>query len=135
MIENIVLLVLGFIAGMVFILVVLPAEKEEMKIEQIQPIPVIHKMDYPIRTVYAEYAVPMEYLIAPLDSRMISDRLKDKLSDEIWKYSMVTQEINRREMFYKYKAVLKVVDMGNMNPLCPGRERYEIDFDYNAEDC
>lgn len=123
MIENIVIAIVAFIAGIVFVLILSSSEKEEaIEIKKIDPLPVIRE-EKNVVFAFAEVEIPEEYLIHHGCDNQVKEDLKNKLADEIWKYAIVSTKFDHKWMMRSYRARLQVIDNGNMNPLCDYVER------------
>ena len=120
MLENIFLILFGFIAGIVFTFIVLPSEKEEIKM--IDPPPMIREEKKPI-FVWVEHEIPDEDMLYPVSEKYVESQLQNKLAEGIWRYAIVTREYNKRDMIHRFRVSLQVIDNGHMNPFTWRKER------------
>ena len=122
MFEWLGLILLGFITGILAAWYIIRAESKD-EIKKIEP-PMIRE-ERNIVTANAEVSILETDLFGPVNSKWIEYDLSNKLAEEIWKYAMVTKTVDRKNMMYTYKAKLRVVDMGQLNPFCSYGERRE----------
>ena len=123
MIENIVIAIVAFIAGILLTLILSSSEKEEVvEIKKIDPLPVIRE-EKNIRYIFVEHEIPMEELVFEPSKQWIEAELKHELADAVWRYAIVTRKDNQRDFVHRYRMVLHVVDHGCMNPFCHYDER------------
>jgi hypothetical protein len=120
MLNILGLILLGFIAGFLAAWYIIRAESKD-EIKMIDP-PVIRE-ERNVVIANAEFSIPEEDLRIPVSSKWIEGELSHKLAEEIWKYAMVAKTVDGRNMLHTYRAVLRVVDMGQLNPFCSYGER------------
>lgn len=114
MVQNISLILLGFIIGIGFMLIFFRDAEEE--IEMIPPQPLFRE-EKNIVTIHTEMEIPEEKIYGPADGYVFVEKmLKHNLSNEIWKYAIVTREVDRKWMMHRYRADVQVVDLGRLNP-------------------
>ena len=121
MFEGLVLILLGFIAGFLVAWYIIRAESKD-EIKKIEPTLVIRE-EKNIMTANAEFSIPESDMLYNISSKWIEGELSHKLAEEIWKYAMVNMIVDKRNMLRTYRAKLKVVDMGQLNPFCSYDER------------
>lgn len=117
-------ILLGFIAGFTGAWCIIRAESKD-EIKKIDPPAIREKRNIVIAD--AEFPIPEEDLLIPVSSKWIEGELSHKLAEKIWKYAMVTKTVDARNMIHTYRAVLRVVDMGQLNPFCSYGERKDND--------
>ena len=117
-------ILLGFIAGFTGAWYIIRAESKD-EIKKIDPPVIREKRNIVIAD--AEFSIPEEDLLIPVSSKWIEGELSHKLAEKIWKYAMVTKAVDAKNMLHTYRAVLRVVDMGQLNPFCFYGERKDND--------
>lgn len=123
MLDGLILIMLGFIAGFLAAWWIIRSESKD-EIKKIAP-QILIANEKNIVIANAEVPVPYEDMIHPLSSRWIEGELSHKLAEEIWQYAMVTMMDDKRNMCHTYRARLQVIDMGKLNPFCSYGERRE----------
>ena len=127
MIERIIFILIGFITGLSAAQLICLTREVKEDIKMYQP-PVLFSENKNVVTAKAEFSIPQEDMLYPVSSKWIEGELSHKLAEEIWKYAMVNKTVDKRNMTHTYRACLKVVDMGQLNPFCYG----ERDGDSNG---
>lgn len=123
MYECLGLILIGFIAGFLAAWHIVRSESKD-EIEKFDP-PILFSEEKNIVIANAEIHIPQEDFLYPLSSKFIERELSNKLAEEIWKYAMVTMDVDKRNMCNTYRARLRVIDMGQLNPLCGERREGE----------
>ena len=126
MFEWIGYVLIGFVSGLAVAQIIYLTREVKEDIKMYQP-PVLFSEEKNVVTASAEFSMPETDMLYPVSSKWIESQLSYKLAEEIWKYAMVQMMEDKRNMTLTYRARLKVVDMGQLNPLCSYGERKEED--------
>lgn len=124
MAKVIMYVLIGFVSGLTVAQLIYLTREVKEDIKMYQP-PILFSEEKNVVIAKAEFSIPEVDVLYPVSSKWIEGELSHKLAEEIWKYAMVNKTVDKRNMAHIYRACLKVVDMGQLNPFCPYEERRE----------
>ena len=122
MYEWIGYVLIGFVAGLAVAQIICLTREVKEDVKMYQP-PVFLSEEKNVVTANAEFSMLETDMLYPVSNKWLEGELSHKLAEEIWKYAMVQMTVDKRNMTRIYRAKLKVVDMGQLNPFCSYGEK------------